>query len=235
MNTTHKTKEEIFQIGLPKWPALVVVGENVTKDQAKEILIRTDDLFFSSNDRTFDAALNNVVYGIRKTFWDIEDSQMFWDRQRVIIEQCKLLGLSYLRNHRIVSSWIGGPHGWCKWNGEIGCHNYNIGKWPSIEEVYNEWVIIASAFPFLKLKSQLFNCEAGEEVEGGAKPIVEFNITLGQVQIYEPTETLKEPRFGDEDVEKQLAAIFSGRDERERGCTIEEFEQAFNYVKGKYL
>ena len=48
--------------------------------------------------------------------------------------------LEYLSNHRIVSSWIGGPHGWCNWEGNIGCNNYNIGKHPSCKEVYNEWI-----------------------------------------------------------------------------------------------
>jgi 5-methylcytosine-specific restriction endonuclease McrA len=34
-------KQEFFNLGLPKWPALLVTGKAVTEDQAMEILIRT--------------------------------------------------------------------------------------------------------------------------------------------------------------------------------------------------
>jgi len=59
-----KTKE-FFDIALPKWPAFVVVGKPVTKEQAMEILIRTDSLCFSSNDREFDRELNEALFEVK--------------------------------------------------------------------------------------------------------------------------------------------------------------------------
>jgi hypothetical protein len=61
------TQQEFFDLGLPKWPALLVVGKPVTRAQAMEIILRTDDLYFSSNDRSFDKLLNEYFYDIEVT------------------------------------------------------------------------------------------------------------------------------------------------------------------------
>ena len=45
---------DLLEIGLPKWPALVVKGKKITKEEAAEILIRTDDFWFSANDHDFE-------------------------------------------------------------------------------------------------------------------------------------------------------------------------------------
>ena len=135
------------------------------------------------------------------------------------------MGLSYLNNNQIVSSWIGGPHGWCDWEGNIYTKNYNIGKWPSVEEVYNEWVTIAEAFPFLSLKSQLLNCEAGQD-DIEQKPVVEFVIKDGKVEMVEPSYLITFASFGVEDMSDRFSNPYS-----ERGCTIEQFKEAVDYVK----
>jgi hypothetical protein len=59
------TKKEFFNIGLPKWTAFAVVGTPVTKEQAMEILIRTDSLCFSTNDREFEKQLNEYLFNLK--------------------------------------------------------------------------------------------------------------------------------------------------------------------------
>lgn len=54
--------EKYFNIGLPKWPALVVKGTPVTREQAMEIIIKTDGLYFCSNDREFEKDLYSLIY-----------------------------------------------------------------------------------------------------------------------------------------------------------------------------
>jgi hypothetical protein len=228
-------KEDFFQKALPKWPALLVQGEKVTKEQAKEILIRTDSFSFSSNDNAFSAELNNIVYNVKGKSWElIEDLQkkfgfdwnQAWDYQTEKQNEVGVLELQYLHNSRIVSSWIGGPHGWCDWDGNIQTSNYNIGKWPSIEEVYEEWKIIARAFPFLKLRAQLMNCEACETDAIDPKPVVEFIVENGTITMVEPESQLLEMTEID----------FKGRflnPLAERGCTIAQFKEAYKYVKQK--
>lgn len=238
-------EKNIFEVGLPKWPALVVVGKPVTKEQAMEILIRTDSLDFICNDKEWEADLNGIIYGIRASeyggdrnlhselkkrhgFPDNDKyNPEFWDILESYRRRYAPLELSYLRNDRIASSWIGGPHGWCSWDGVIGCSNYNIGKWPSVEEVHSDWTMIASEFPFLDLKCQLMNEEAGES--GDTKPLVEFEVKDGKVRIYEPEEILVKPVFGDGD------DLFSRFNDpyRERGCSLSAVREAFEFVESK--
>lgn len=236
-------KSEFFNIGLPKWPALVVVGKPVTPEQAMEILIRTDRLYFSSNDREFDKQLNEIMY-------DIEIGDAGFESEHLAI--CKKLGvdnsepgyfvkifeyqnqyrkavnqisLQYLNNEMIVSSWIGGPHGWCNWNGNINCRNYNIGKYPSIEEVYNEWTKIAKAFPFLELTCQLMSHEAGS-AEGDDDPVIEFIVEEGKVKMKLPTSAISTTSFGTTDMFARFNNPFA-----ERGCSIDLFTKALNHTR----
>lgn len=50
------TKEQAFEIGLPKWPQCVIFGNPVTKEQALEIIRRTDNFFngYFGNNHEFD-------------------------------------------------------------------------------------------------------------------------------------------------------------------------------------
>jgi hypothetical protein len=232
-------KSEFFNIGLPKWPAFVVMGKPVTADQAMEILIRTDNLHFSSNDHEFDRQLNSIMYEIeiprggydslsetiaQKLGVDKEDFSTRWKKideyEQHYTQGVGQLRLSYLNNAQIVSSWIGGPHGWCNWNGDIGCRNYNIGKWPSVQDVYEDWKKIAKAFPFLDLKSQLMGHEAGPD-DGEDRPLIEFIVRAGKVRMSVPKKPLTNTAFGSAD----MFARFNNP-HAERGCTIELFEQA---------
>lgn len=227
--------KKLFDKGLPKWPGLLVTGNNVTKEQAKEILIRTDGFWMSTNDREFEKMLTKEVYGIESSGWNLtEDIQKAkgldwngaWAWKEEVHAKLNLLELSYLNNSRIVSCWIGGPHGWCDWEGNIEACNYNIGKWPSIQEVYDDWVKIAEAFPYLELKSQLLD---GEIYNDGLQPtpIVEFKISGGKVDMYENSEILMDP----EDID------FTGRfgdPHAERGCTFEQFKDALDFVRKKF-
>src|SRR5689334_7897912 len=90
------------------------------------------------------------------------------------------LDLSYLRNSRIVSCYVNGPHGWCNWDGTIFTNTYNIGKWPNCKEVLEDWQNIAEHFPFLKLKSQLWSTEQCEE---GGHAVIQYNIANGTVEV----------------------------------------------------
>jgi hypothetical protein len=216
----------------------VVVGNSVTEEQAMEILIRTDSFYFGCNDPEWEEELHNIVYGVRsrdidnqlkeKYGFDKEKySPEFWTLKESFQQRYAPIELCYLTNSRIASSWIGGPHGWCSWNGKIGCSNYNIGKWPSVEEVHNDWVAIASEFPFLDLRCQLMNEEAGES--DIIKPLIEFIIKEGKVEMYEPTEILDIPSFGSDEM---MIARF-GDPHFERGCSLETAKEAFEFVEKK--
>lgn len=220
---------------LGKWPCLVVVGDPVTPEQAMEILIRTDMLEFITNDKYFNNKCASYFYGRQidslGSFSDQfrgEDGKVdfhnYWrfkDRTKDAVGQ---IDLQYLYNSRIMSSWMGGPHGWCDWNGYIGCSNYNIGKWPSVEEVCKEWQAIATAFPYLNIKSQLI----ADEGEGNIA--IEFEVKDGKVTVKTPDSLLK--AVEDYDVGEAIKRIVhQGYSEDERGCTYEKFVEAVDYTQ----
>lgn len=219
--------KEILKIGLPKWPALVVVGSPVTREQAAEIIVRTDSWSVGTNDRAWERAVYAAA-GIGYVEKDGYGHAVYEDVDR-FREECGVLSLEYLTNTRIASAYIGGPHGWCNWNGNIGCSSYNIGKWPDVETVYREWTAIAEAFPFLRLSSQLFS---GEGTEDDTRPVVQFDIADGVAIGSIPTAPLALP---ERDLSAEMASVMmlGGGGGRERGCTAEALRNAVAMVRAK--
>lgn len=240
------TQKEFFNIGLPKWPALVVTGKPVTKEQAAEIIVRTNG-YLSCNDHEFANRAQALIYDVDLKKVDVTHYGGTDDAIRLKVGLTKdnwneyfgykeskekelgMLELNYLSNSRICSSWIGGPHGWCDWKGNIGCHNYNIGKWPSVEEVFGEWKMIAKEFPFLDLTCQLFNHEAScEDMADNPGPVIQFRVKDGKVKMSIPKEPLSVPNFGGTSY-----AVFTPGGEI--GCTLDMLKEAIYLIKNKQL
>jgi hypothetical protein len=201
---------------LTKWPRLLVEGEPVTEQQANEILIRTNSWFLSSNDRAWEELVYELA-GIERTgqfgYPDRESLAAFRER-------AKVLDLSYLDNERIVSSWIGGPKGWCDWDGTIGATNYNIGKWPALEHVTGDWQAIAAAFPYLSLRAQL------APDEGQAPAVVEWRVQAGRVHLmmadFDP---IRPTELADGMILARLTGAYG-----ERGVSADRLRQALKQV-----
>lgn len=217
------TREQVAQISLPKWPALTVVGEKVTPEQAMQIIIRTNGgVWFSSNDKEFTRDLYKAL-GVET---DESGHPRDYTALDAVEERYQIISpLEYLCNQQIVSAFIGGPHGWCNWNGDIFCNSYNIGKWPDAEVVLNEWAKIAEAFPFLSLKSQLFSGEVGDP-DSVVVPVVEFQVSHGEVTAFLPEGTLV-PTVSNISVSAVSSLIIlPAISRREQGCTLDQFRQA---------
>lgn len=197
---------------LPKWPGLLVVGEKVTAEQASVILVRTNLRYLFSNDKVWLREVRQIM-----GFDPDEYAKDSWRRDQNAAAALGMLDLEYLANSRIASSWIGGPHGWCDWDGTIGAASYNIGKWPSVEAVRNEWTLIAAAFSFLSLRCQILDTEIGE----GGSPVVEFTVSGGEVSVSEPGDLVTSVR--DLSPAQVLAQMLGGS---ERGCTAEVLRNA---------
>jgi hypothetical protein len=165
----------MFEINLPKWSAMFVSGKPVTVAQAGLILLLTDDWRLPGRNKEWVREFTEI------TDVDLTSSSSLSELR----DELRILKLRYLINSRINSSWVGGVYGWCDWDGTIGCSNFNIGKDPSVEVVFEEWKLIAEAFPFLELTCQLYS---GEVFEFGVRPLVEYVINEGGVLLREPTE-----------------------------------------------
>ena len=199
-----------LNIELPKWPAMTVLGDRVTPDQAAEIIIRTTEWLYGCNDRQWE-----------KIVWDAIGAEVevtngyaraTLDSLKAAKEKFRGLQLNYLYNSRVMSSWVGGPHGWCNWNGDIHSTNYNIGKWPRASEVRSEWAAIAETFPFLRLKCQLWSGETGDE---NNRPLVEYVVANGKVRMTAPKKPLLAPYY--QPTSFDLGVDFRNS-KRERGC-----------------
>lgn len=209
-----------------KWPAMIVTGTNVTVEQAAAILLRTDlnrtDFTYAGNNRQHRAKLIKL-FDFTKQRED-ENQKDFWERREEIFEKYQILSLNYLYNDRIVSSWFGGPHGWCDWDGTIGCRNYNIGKWPSVEEVAEDWEQIAKAFPFLDLQCQIFSDSYGNE---DIVPTLLFIVKDGKVVVEDsddPIDMLITPEF---DIDYLLDQY------HEQGISIGQLRRKIKLVYGE--
>jgi hypothetical protein len=234
----NMTNPELLNTELVKWPGLIVVGDKVTEDEASEIIIRTNEFSFYCNDLEWQRQLNGVIYGIEAAgteYGDRKDlsellgemhgrskNDITFDTDRricnIYLGKYERLNLHYLQNDKIATSYSGGPRGWCDWDGSIGASSYNIGKRPSCTEVYDEWKIIAEAFPFLNLRCQLINIETGEDDEEQI-PVIEYVILNGAVDVIKPNALLKRHEYV-HNAKSHLDPT------RERGCTIEKFKES---------
>jgi hypothetical protein len=224
---------DALNVDLTKWPHMVVAGRAVTKEQAAEIIIRTTSLWFSSNSTSVEKELYKIIdktFGFEynpKTDGTIFD-QAFnrKSQQSDFLKHFNKLDLCYLQNHRVLSCWVGGPHGYLNWDGTVGCNNYNIGKWPSVTEIYNEWELIAETFPYLDLQCQLMS---GESCEEDTTPVIEYIIKEGKVEVKIPTEKLVSNVHYVDPTDIMIQNMYSST--RELGCTFKQFEDALQYLK----
>lgn len=206
------SKEEAFGRGLPKWPQMLVTGDTVTVEQAKDIIFRTDSFMtqfrFSwggGNDRHFNRSFwesaGYMAMFIRNMYvfksapnedFPVDENEMLEYRalqeamNSVNEEFEKEMGFisntEYVRNNMVASCYIYGAHGWCNPDGTISYVD-NVGKWPSVEEIFNEWSTIAAAFPYLNVYVTLMS---GEQCEDNKRPVVTLHVKDGSVSCFEP-------------------------------------------------
>lgn len=99
------------------------------------------------------------------------------------------LPLYYLTNGWVSTSFVDGPHGWMHPDGEVFFCD-NIGKWPQVVSVLEEWQTIAKAFPFLTLGCILMS---GESCEEDKKPLAAIEVKSGEAFLSSPSDDLFKP------------------------------------------
>lgn len=185
-----RTKAELFAQGLPKWPQLIITGEPVSEEQALEIIRRTDYFFkngFGGNNHKFN---DKVIKTVKLPQFDgskvgdefFDNYALYAQAEKEWKKNWQYLTTAYVCNDWISCAYIGGPNGWMHPDGIIG-FSENIGKWPEIKEVYDDFCRIAKAFPFLNMEATLMN---GEQCEDDTKPVVSFKIKEGKVRVIDP-------------------------------------------------
>lgn len=213
---------------MTKWPRLVMVPEKghetVTREQASEILLRTDGSYFAVNDREWPKMVADLLgiptvwraYGDGSGGWH----DVPWKGVQAWRESIGALELHYVTNSRIMSAWIGGPHGWCDWDGNIGCGTWNIGKWPEVSEVTEDLEKIAAAFPYLDLHVQ---CIADE---GEGEVAAQWRVTGGKAALVEPIGPMEVQDIGEETILWRIIGWHA-----ERGVSLERLAEAVGHLK----
>ncbi|MDD4866188.1 MAG: hypothetical protein PHQ28_03380 [Mycobacterium sp.] len=205
---------------LTKWPRLLVVGDPVTPRQANEILLRTDAWLFATNDRMFESVVCQLI-GATGDQGRPDLAAIDGFRRSI-----SALDLHYMGNSRILTAMLGGPYGWCDWDGRVGCASYNIGKWPSVDAVTEDWQAIAAAFPYLDLSAQVVTHE------GEGNVAAEWVVKEGRVEtrVEGPFERLTQPQEFTE-----AEAMRTMRVGGERGVELDRLRQAIAQVRGEQL
>lgn len=180
---TEQQKETLQKVYLPKWPQCYIYGETVTKEQALEIIRRTDNFFYGAygNNREFIEEAKKIVKNFEDLYPSWVNEEEFHEDK--FVKDWGLLRLEYLVNEWVSCCWIGGTHGWCHPDGTIWFED-NIGKWPHAEEIFIELEEIAKAFPFLKMRVTLMDGESPSfEGQHYPNPVITFEVKDGTVNI----------------------------------------------------
>lgn len=194
-----KTKLEAVNV---KWPQCVITGKPVTKEQAREILIKTD-MFFTwtypgGNDIGYSQLLRQAlgmppVYDFHNE--DKEATNALFKANEQWREEHNCLSLNHFDNNWISSCYIGGPKGWCHIDGTIG-RNTNIGKWADWDEVIEDLEQLGKAFPFLDIEAHLIDCESGtgwdEEDKDQRVYLGGIHLVNGELENAEPIDPFSE-------------------------------------------
>ena len=168
-----KPDEELLHRSLPKWPQMIVTGKTLDEEQALEIIRRTDRFFACpiGNNHDFVEEAKKIVRYPDGGYDDVIKWEKRWG----------YIPLGYVENDWISSAFIYGANGWCHPDGTIG-FALNIGKWPEVWEVLEDWKRLAQAFPFLEVEATLMS----NEHHCPSEPVVSFLVRNGTVELVDP-------------------------------------------------
>ena len=202
---------------LPKWPQMIVTGKSVTKEQAWDIILKTDDFLTASNEY----AGGNYDQFTKAYQQDTKLNHLDWNATKELRKSIGFVDSAFVYNRWASSSFVYGPAGWCKPNGEIQfCHN--VGKWPEVEEILNDWSLIASAFEYLDLNVTIMS---GESCEEESTPLINIKVSNG-VAVLEEANSNVHPEF---DMTKYYVFDFSNS-RRELGLPDEFYNWAIPII-----
>jgi hypothetical protein len=235
--------DELKERGLPKWPQMYTTGVSVTPEQAKEIIRRTDRFFFyasgGNNQRWADQIIKKL--GFPSMYLpNGEHDNSYSKKLTKFHDRWGFVETDYAFNDWISCAYVFGPHGWMHPNGRIGFGD-NVGKWPSVQDVLDDWEKLAEAFPFLNVGVTLMS---GESCEEDIKKVVSIKVADGLAVLIDPSKenvhANHEPfagRSGHEENE-YFSKLGSGNLDREIGIPkswIDDWANEFNLNNGKMI
>lgn len=199
---------DLINRSLPKWPQMIVTGKTVTIEQAKDIIFKTDDFltsnfkFSGGNNREFNDWYRNIS-GLSQ----LDD--MDWKVSTAIREAVGHIETEYVNNSWASCAFIFGPHGWCHPSGKIEFSD-NVGKWPTINDILDEWTRLAEAFPYIDLNVTLMD---GEDSEDESNPVVNIKVKDGIAELQEPDLEVHK-NYSERNINEAVIGFAMGRSEQ---------------------
>lgn len=165
-----------------KWPAVRIIGPDVSVENARDFILRTDRALVSfwstGNNRDFQRAYSHFLgFQSAGDFHNIGDdgydwtpynnAQNLWNRFETALGHISVGGFA---SNWVHSCYVGGPDGLVSPTGKVELAK-NFGKWPSEEDIERDLERLAAAFPWLSFKMALWDYpEEAEAVEELGKP-----------------------------------------------------------------
>ena len=216
----------MMEMRLPKWPQMRVWGRSVTAELAREIIMRTDSFWESGhggNDRGWERRLCEAV---GYPYHDYSDANVDWQAQEAFKASIGYVSTEYVYNAWISNAFVFGPSGWCHPDGRIH-FVHNVGKWPSVQEIADEWARIAKEWPQLDLDVCLMSGESGED---HCQPLVTMWVQAGEVTVHDPKAVPFLTRFGTTagegfetpDISTAMMRVMLGGHDREHRWSMDE-------------
>jgi len=186
MNDTNIiSKEEAFQHELPKWTKIVIIGDSVSVETAKEIIFRTDEFLVDAygsmggNNKEFtqDYLEESGLSSLYK------DGKVDYLASEAVKQELGFIPLAHFHNYWASCNFVAGPNGFCTPEGKI-CFAGHMDKHPTVEELCNDLEPLAQAFPELKMNVEIYSKEDGIEflmgfiVKDGEVTITKENMEL---------------------------------------------------------
>jgi hypothetical protein len=206
-------------VTLPKWCEMRVSGNKISREQAENIIIRTDYTIgyfgMGGNSEKFSRQLANAL-GLPRFSWALPDreaaaAQRCW---RDFTRKIGYFNTSLVKNDWISSCFVFGASGWCHPNGDI-FYSQNIGKWPSATELLDDWSRIAAEWPFLDLGVAVMDVDDAH-ADNSATQLVSIKVKDGEAHWCDPVQNPFKLRphdrhrpVGEEYYEARLAAMSS--------------------------
>lgn len=161
MNDTNViSKEEAFQHELPKWTRIIILGDDVSVETAKEIIFRTDEFLVDAygsmggNNKEFTQDYLDES-GLSSLY---KDGKVDYLASEAVKAELGFIPLAHFHNYWASCNFVAGPNGFCTPEGKI-CFAGHMDKHPTVEELYNDLEPLAKAFPELKMNVEIYDKE----------------------------------------------------------------------------
>lgn len=129
---------------------VIIKGSSVTKEQATDIILRTDKCFYGDVSlRQIDSYMEELIPLIELLPFSLENKKE-WEKEWGLVN-----GISIFRNDWVCTTENKG-NGWCSPDGTLF---YNQEVSGNVIQIEKELTILAAAFPFLELSCIIYeNC-----------------------------------------------------------------------------